>query len=46
MSASPLSIRRLAPRLGENTREILQDLGYDDARVAALLNEGVIGVSS
>ncbi len=46
MSSSPLSIRRLAPRLGENTRELLHELGYEEGRVAALLEEGAIGTPS
>ena len=35
-------MRRPAPLLGEHTREILVELGYDDARIAALLKEGAV----
>ncbi|MEZ5650929.1 MAG: CoA transferase [Burkholderiaceae bacterium] len=34
--------RRPPPYLGEHTRELLAELGYDDAAVAALLEDGVI----
>jgi crotonobetainyl-CoA:carnitine CoA-transferase CaiB-like acyl-CoA transferase len=35
--------RWLAPGLGEHTAEILTELGYDTARIAALREQGVIG---
>ena len=34
MSASPATIRRPPPLIGEHTREILEELGYDAARMA------------
>ena len=35
----------LAPRLGEHNREILAELGYDDAAIGELLDQGVIGAA-
>jgi len=40
-SATPLSIRRLAPRLGEHTAEVLQEAGYSEEEAAALLSRGI-----
>jgi len=41
-SATPTLVARPAPLLGEHTREILADYGYDDAAVDALVAEGVV----
>lgn len=42
MSISPATIRRAPPMLGEHTREVLGELGYDDARIAELQELKVI----
>ncbi len=43
MSRTPSRGSRMPPPLmGEHTDEILADLGYDDARIAALRDAGVI----
>ena len=39
-SRTPADVRRLAPRLGEHTREVLREAGYADAEVDALCAAG------
>jgi len=39
------AIRRRTPKLGEHTREILVELGFDDAEIAGFLKSGATGVS-
>jgi len=36
-------VRRIAPRLGEDTQELLSEAGYDDAAIARLRAEGAVG---
>jgi crotonobetainyl-CoA:carnitine CoA-transferase CaiB-like acyl-CoA transferase len=37
------AIRRRTPRLGEHSREILVELGFDDAEIAGFLKRGAVG---
>ena len=37
---SPPSVRRHAPRLGEHSAEVLREIGYADADIAALAQAG------
>jgi len=43
MSATPPSIERHAPMVGEHTREILASIGYADERIDALIASGAAG---
>ncbi|TWS93658.1 CaiB/BaiF CoA-transferase family protein [Reyranella sp. CPCC 100927] len=45
-SESPAGIRRMAPRLGEHSREVLREAGYSDADIAALIERKAVGVPS
>jgi formyl-CoA transferase len=42
LSRTPASMARATPEPGEHTDEILKELGYDDARIAALRERRVI----
>jgi crotonobetainyl-CoA:carnitine CoA-transferase CaiB-like acyl-CoA transferase len=42
LGGAPASIRRRPPRLGEHTDEVLGELGYDAAAIAALRADGVV----
>ncbi len=42
-SESIPEIRRLAPRLGEHTREVLQEAGFPTSEIEALANAGAFG---
>jgi crotonobetainyl-CoA:carnitine CoA-transferase CaiB-like acyl-CoA transferase len=39
---SPPRLRRRPPRLGEHTREVLRELGYADAQIAAMQADGTV----
>jgi len=41
-SATPTSVTRPAPLLGEHTRDLLHQYGYSDADIDALIAEGVV----
>ena len=41
-SRTPLSIRSLAPKLGQHTKEILKTLGYTDEETRSFKRNGVI----
>ena len=43
-SLTPCVVEKSAPLLGENTREILTELGYSEERINKLAQEGVIKV--
>jgi len=42
LADTPGGTRWLGPKLGEHTREVLAELGYDDGRIAALNARGII----
>ena len=42
LSETPASIRRHPPMLGEHTDDVLAELGYDEASIAALHRDGVV----
>jgi crotonobetainyl-CoA:carnitine CoA-transferase CaiB-like acyl-CoA transferase len=42
MSATPGTIRRRAPLLGEHTDEVLGEIGYDNAQIAGLRDRSIV----
>jgi crotonobetainyl-CoA:carnitine CoA-transferase CaiB-like acyl-CoA transferase len=45
-STTPTRITRTAPRLGQHTREVLRERGYDDASIDSLIAEGAVAADS
>lgn len=45
LTATPTSVRRAAAVPGAHTAEVLRELGYDDAAVAALVAEGAVALA-
>ncbi len=43
LSDAPLEVRRLAPKVGEHTIEIMRAVGYSDAEIAALRDSKAVG---
>ena len=41
-AATPASIRRHAPRLGEHSAEVLREIGYDEAAIRDLAARKVV----
>jgi crotonobetainyl-CoA:carnitine CoA-transferase CaiB-like acyl-CoA transferase len=46
MSDTPLAPQGPSPTLSQHTDEVLRELGYDDARIAALHERGVLGAAA
>jgi crotonobetainyl-CoA:carnitine CoA-transferase CaiB-like acyl-CoA transferase len=42
LSVTPGSLRTPAPGFGENTRDILSELGYSTAEIDALVEKGIV----
>src|SRR5258708_40051509 len=44
LSDAPFAVRRLSPRIGEHTVEIMREAGYSDAEIAALRDANAIAL--
>ena len=45
-SDTPATVRRGPPAAGAHTREVLAELGYDDAEIDALLEAGAVATKA
>ncbi|GAH05743.1 unnamed protein product, partial [marine sediment metagenome] len=41
-SRTPLKIRSFAPKIGQNTKEVLRSLGYSDDKIRDLKKKGIM----
>ncbi|MFO1085463.1 MAG: CaiB/BaiF CoA-transferase family protein [Reyranellaceae bacterium] len=46
LSDAPVDTRRISPRIGEHTAEIMREAGYSDAEIAALRDAKAIAVAA
>ena len=46
LSRTPGQVQRPAPGLGQHSREVLRELGYDETRVEALIRDGAVKAAS
>lgn len=44
MGYHDFGLRRNPPQIGEDTTDLLEDLGYSEDRIAGLVDEGVVAV--
>ncbi len=42
LSATPASVRRVGPRLGEHNEEVLAEFGFDEDRIRELVETGAL----
>jgi formyl-CoA transferase/CoA:oxalate CoA-transferase len=46
MSATPGAIRRPPPLFGQHTHEVLREIGYSDAEIGRLVDQGIVHVEA